>query len=59
MLSSRPFNRNEHVFRSPELENILKDAIRFFNGTPVYELPMSENFIGSGVYALYYNVNSG
>lgn len=54
MLSRRPFNREEHTFRSPELENLLKDAIRFFNGTPVYNLPPPEKFIGSGVYAIYY-----
>ncbi len=54
MLVRRPFNRDEHIFRSPELENLLKDAIRFFNGTPVYQLPLPENFIGSGVYAIYY-----
>lgn len=54
MLSRRPFNRDEHIFRSPELENMLKDAIRFFNGTPVYGLPAPENFLGSGVYAIYY-----
>lgn len=54
MLQRRPFNRNEHIFRSPELENLLKDAIRFFNGTPVYALPPPETFIGSSVYAIYY-----
>jgi hypothetical protein len=54
VLSRRPFNREEHTFRSPELENLLKDAIRFFNGTPVYQLPPPEKFIGSGVYAIYY-----
>ncbi len=58
MLSRRPFNRDEHIFRSPELESLLKDAIRFFNGTPVYELPPPENFIGSGVYAIYYTGKS-
>lgn len=54
MLKQRPFNREEHIFRSPELENLLKDAIRFFNGTPVYEMPPPESFLGSGVYAIYY-----
>ena len=54
MLVRRPFNRDEHIFRSPELENLLKDAIRFFNGTPVYNLPPPENFVDSGVYAIYY-----
>lgn len=54
MFPNTPFNREEHIFRSPELANLLKDAIRFFNGTPIYELPPVKNFIGSGVYAIYY-----
>jgi hypothetical protein len=54
MIAKQPFNREEHIFRSPELENLLKDAIRFFNGTPVYELPPPESFSGSGIYAIYY-----
>jgi Eco29kI restriction endonuclease len=54
MIAKHPFNREEHIFRSPELENLLKDAIRFFNGTPVYNLPPPKNFIGSGIYAIYY-----
>lgn len=54
MLERRPFNREEHIFRSPQLADLLKDAIRFFNGTPVYELPPPEVFLGSGVYAIYY-----
>jgi hypothetical protein len=54
MIAKQPFNREEHIFRSPELENLLKDAIRFFNGTPIYELPLPESFIGSGIYAIYY-----
>lgn len=54
MILKHPFNREEHIFRSPQLASLLKDAIRFFNGTPVYELPPSQNFIGSGVYAIYY-----
>lgn len=54
MRSHSSFNLEEHIFRSPELENMLKDAIRFFNGTPVYELPVPSNFLGSGIYAIYY-----
>lgn len=58
MLERRPFNREEHIFRSPQLADLLKDAIRFFNGTPVYELPPPEVFLGSGVYAIYYTGKS-
>ena len=39
------------LFRSVEL---VKDAVRFFNGTPVHTLPPAEGFLGTGVYALYY-----
>lgn len=47
------FNRSEHVYSSPDFEEIIKDTIRFFNGTPVYELPPPERFHGTGVYAIY------
>jgi hypothetical protein len=57
MIARPPFNREDHIFRSPELESLLKDAIRFFNGTPIYELPPPENFIGSGIYSIYYTGN--
>ncbi len=33
---------------------LVKDAVRFFNGTPVHSLPLAERFLGTGVYALYY-----
>lgn len=48
------FDRSKHVFRSEVFAEIIKDTIRFFNGTPVHQLPPPENFIGAGVYALYY-----
>lgn len=48
------FDREKHVYRSPAFEEIIKDTIRFFNGTPVVTLPPPENFVGTGVYALYY-----
>lgn len=54
MIQRHPFNPEDHIFRSPQLADLLKDAIRFFNGTPVYELPPPEKFIGSGIYAIYY-----
>lgn len=49
-----PFDRAKHVFRSDAFAEIIKDTIRFFNGTPVQLLPPPENFTGAGVYALYY-----
>ena len=48
------FDRSKHVFHSDAFTEIIKDTIRFFNGTPVHQLPPPENFIGAGVYALYY-----
>lgn len=48
------FDRAKHVFHSSEFEEIIKDTIRFFNGTPVHKLPPPERFSGTGVYALYY-----
>lgn len=48
------FDRSKHVFYSPEFEELIKDAVRFFNGTPIQPLPPVETFSGSGVYALYY-----
>lgn len=48
------FDRSKHVYESNAFEEIIKDTIRFFNGTYVLELPPSENFIDTGVYVLYY-----
>lgn len=53
------FNRQEHVYTSPDFEEIVKDTIRFFNGTPVYSVPAPERFHGTGVYAIYCVANSG
>ena len=52
------FDRSKHVFYSDAFAEIIKDTIRFFNGTPVHRLPPPENFIGTGVYALYYTGHS-
>lgn len=48
------FDRSKHVFYSPEFEELIKDTIRFFNGTPIQPMPPIEAFDGAGVYALYY-----
>ncbi|VVC75001.1 hypothetical protein AQUSIP_02750 [Aquicella siphonis] len=52
------FDRNEHVYTSEAFVGIVKDAIRFFNGTPVHSLPPPESFLGTGVYAIYYTGSS-
>ena len=53
-MKSPPFDRREHVYRNDAFSELVKDAVRFFNGTPVHTLPPPEGFVGTGVYALYY-----
>jgi Eco29kI restriction endonuclease len=48
------FDRQKHVYNSNAFDEIIKDTIRFFNGTPVHSLPPPVRFNGTGVYALYY-----
>lgn len=48
------FDRNKHVYRNDAFVELVKDAVRFFNGTPVHALPPPETFLGTGIYALYY-----
>ena len=50
----RPFNRAEHLYKNDAFAELIKDAVRFFNGTPVLDMPLTERFLGAGVYALYY-----
>jgi hypothetical protein len=54
MQDIQPFDRSKHVFRSDAFVELVKDSIRFFNGTPVHRMPPSETFNGTGVYAIYY-----
>ena len=49
-----PFDRSKHVYANDAFVELVKDAIRFFNGTPVHALPPPERFLGTGVYAIYY-----
>ena len=53
-MNQQAFDRNEHVYRNGAFTELVKDAIRFFNGTPVHILPPPTPFLGTGVYALYY-----
>jgi len=48
------FNREKHIYKSDAFEEIIKDTVRFFNGTPVHTLPPPVRFHGTGVYAIYY-----
>jgi hypothetical protein len=50
----QPFDRSKHVYKNDAFVELVKDAVRFFNGTPVQGLPPAEKFTGTGVYALYY-----
>ena len=47
------FKREEHVYVNNEFSELLKDAVRFFHGTPVLSIPLEESFKGAGVYAIY------
>src|ERR1035441_6648246 len=38
-MKQRPFDRAEHVYRNDAFAELVKDAVRFFNGTPVLPLP--------------------
>ncbi|MBP7637256.1 MAG: Eco29kI family restriction endonuclease [Kiritimatiellae bacterium] len=53
------FDRAKHVYRNDEFGELLKDAVRFFHGTPVFGLPPPESFSGAGIYALYYIGRNG
>ena len=47
------FRREDHVYANSKFSELLKDAVRFFHGTPVLPLPPKEAFSGAGVYAIY------
>lgn len=53
------FDRSKHVYVSPDFEEIIKDTIRFFNGTPIYSISIPERFQGTGVYAIYCIAKTG
>lgn len=58
-MQRHPFDRSKHVYHNEEFVELVKDAVRFFNGTPVHPLPLQEKFSGTGVYALYYTGKHG
>lgn len=47
-------NAGLHTFRSAKFKSVVREAIRFFEKTPVHPLPPASGFLGVGVYALYY-----
>jgi len=48
------FNRELHVFRSPDILKVVSHAIDFLIESPAYGLPPGIKFGGAGVYAIYY-----
>jgi hypothetical protein len=54
LLKEKRFDRAEHVYKNDAFVELVKDAVRFFNGTPVHIMPPPVRFVGTGVYALYY-----
>lgn len=57
--ATQAFDRIQHLYTNDAFVELVKDAIRFFNGIPVHTLPFFETFLGTGVYALYYTGASG
>lgn len=56
---SKPFDPREHTYKNEAFAELVKDAVRFFNGTPVHPLELNTTFEGAGVYSLYYTGNLG
>lgn len=48
------FEYELHVFRSPAFQSVVNEAIDFFVHTPTHLLPPPKQFLGPGIYALYY-----
>lgn len=59
MFEPQPFDREKHIYRCDEFSELLKDAVRFFHGTPICKFPLDSRFLGAGVYALYYIGKTG
>lgn len=47
------FDRSEHVYTSPDFAGIIQEMTEFFDATPLYPVPPSVQFHGTGVYAIY------
>ena len=53
------FDRAKHVYVNEAFTELIKDALRFFHGTPILPLPLAEPFVGAGVYAIYCTARTG
>ncbi|WLQ13310.1 Eco29kI family restriction endonuclease [Hahella aquimaris] len=47
-------NAHEHMFHSTKIAQLVREAMTFLQRTPLYDLPPNSNFLGAGVYTLYY-----
>jgi hypothetical protein len=56
---AQAFDRIQHLYTNDAFVELVRDAVRFFNGTPVHTLPFFETFLGTGVYTLYYTGTTG
>src|SRR6266705_666270 len=48
------FDYSLHIFRSPKFQSVVNEAIEFFAETPQHKLLPPGQFLGPGVYGLYY-----
>ena len=53
------FKREDHVYADQWITELLKDAVAFFMGTPIVQMPPPEKFAGAGVYAIYCRAKKG
>ncbi len=58
-VSSLVIDIEAHTFHSPDLESVVAEAADFLIQTPEYPLSVSGNFVGVGIYAIYYSGSSG
>mgnify|MGYP001152388344 FL=1 len=53
------FSRRNHVYKSPDFQKIISEAIDFLQQTPAQRMPPPEQFEGPGVYKIYCVAKSG
>ncbi len=58
-MSATDIDIEAHTFRSPHFKSVVEEAADFLTQTPEHPLPSSGNFIGVGVYAIYYSGDFG
>lgn len=53
------FDHTIYIFKSELIQSVIQNALGFFASRPLTSLPPPLRFLGSGVYALYYQGNLG